>query len=633
MATEVQTAAVVVEPTRDSRARLRPLPINAVRISDPIWEPRRQRTLTHTLREQHALLENTGRLANFRRTAGLESGPFEGLYFNDTDVYKWLEAASWSLATDPDPELDALVDDVIATVASAQQPDGYLDNFYTLADMSKQWTELTRTHELYCAGHLFQAAVAHHRATGKTNLLDIACRFADLLVETFGPAESGKRPGTDGHEEVELALVELGRVTGDRRYIDQAAYFLDARGYGLVGGDEYHQDHKPFREMDTIVGHAVRAVYYAAGAADIYTETGDETILAALHRLWDNMVQRRIYVTSGIGARWEGEAFGRDFELPNTRAYTESCAAIGSIMWNWRMLLLDGDAKYADLIESTLYNALLPGLSLSGNEYFYQNPLADDRTHRREPWFDCACCPPNIARTLTSISGYIATTSDDGAWLHLYAASDAELTLADGRQLRLRQRTAYPWDERITIEVDGSGSFSLFLRIPAWCSDGALTVNGDAVSVPLTPGTYARVDRDWTPGDTVELTLPMPVRRVAAHPYLFENTNRVAVFRGPILYCAEQADNPGVDPRDILLPADPTFTFEHRPDLLGGVTILKTKAALMRPADSWSTELYRPVTSGRDLTDSGSTRVTLIPYHLWANRDPGRMEVWLRSPQ
>ncbi len=634
MATEIKTQPVVVDTTSSPRARLHPLPINAVRLNDPIWEPRRRRNASVTIPAQHQLLETTDRLDNFRRSTAGDTAPSVGMYFNDTDVYKWLEAASWALATDPDPSLDATVDEVIATVAAAQLPDGYLDTFYTLGgpeQFAKRWTELTRTHELYCAGHLIQAAVAHFRATGKTSLLTVATRFADLLVDTFGPAETGKLPGTDGHEEIELALVELGRATGDRRYIDLAAYFLDARGYGLVGGDEYHQDHLPFREMETIVGHAVRAVYLTTGATDIYTETGDETILTALHRLWDNMTQRRMYVSGGIGSRWEGEAFGRDFELPNTRAYTETCAAIGSVMWNWRMLALNGDAKYADLIETTLYNAILPGLSLSGDEYFYQNPLANDGTHRREPWFRVACCPPNIARTLASIGGYVATTSAEGVWLHLYADSQTDLTLENGAGATITQRTNYPWDEHVAMQVDATGEFALFLRIPEWCDSGAsISINGDDFGEAPTPGTYARIERSWSPGDTITLTLPMPVRFVAAHPHVFELTGRTAVFRGPILYCAEAADNPNIDPRNLAIDPTVAITSRHDPNLLGGVTILQTTASVAAPDESWSTSLYRPLADTTPSPEPTSTPLTLIPYHVWANREPGPMEVWLR---
>src|SRR4051794_30672200 len=440
-----RTSPRVVDTTHSPYAKLRPLPTTAVTFRDGFWERRRNAVREVMLPAQYEKLETTGRLANFRRTASGEDGGFEGLYFNDTDVYKWLEAAAWVLAIDDDPALDELADKVIAEVAAAQQPDGYLDNFYSLGGLEKKWTELVRTHELYCAGHLIQAAVAHHRATGKTNLLDIARRFADNICDTLGPAESGRKPGTDGHEIIEMAMVELARDTGDQRYFDQAKYFLDARGHGLAGGDEYHQDHKPFREQDAIVGHAVRAVYLNAGAADIYAETGDATILSALEHLWQSMTTKRMYISGGIGSRYEGEAFGKDYELPNARSYNETCAAIGSVMWNWRMLLLTGDAKYADLMEHTLYNAVISGISIDNRTYLYENPLADDGSKRREEWFYCSCCPPNVARTFASLPGYFATTSDEGIWVHLYGESETEVELSDGKTVRLSQHTRYPW--------------------------------------------------------------------------------------------------------------------------------------------------------------------------------------------
>lgn len=629
MATEIRTKAVIVDTSASPHARLRPVAVSDVRLSDPIWEPRRRMTTEKTIPEMHALLESSERLDNFRRGAGKMDGPFYGRYFNDTDVYKWLEAAAWALAMDDDPALDRLVDEVIEVVGAAQLPDGYLDNFYVIGNLEKRWTELTRTHELYCAGHLFQAAVAHYRATGKRSLLDIACRFADLICDTFGPEASGKTPGTDGHEEVELALVELGRATGNRRYIDQALYFLDARGYGLVGGDEYHQDHVPFRDASAVVGHAVRQVYLTAGAADIYTETGDESIRTALDRLWENMTQRRMYISCGIGSRWEGEAFGRDFELPNTRAYTESCAAIGSVMWNWRMLLISGDAKYADLIELTLFNAMLPGISLSGDRYFYQNPLADDGHHRRAPWFDCACCPPNIARTLAQLSGYLATTSPEGMWLHLYARSDLDLTLEDGRSVTIRQRTDYPWNGQIALDVDAAGEFSLFTRIPGWATDATVTVAGEAIA-GVTPGSYLEIRREWSTGDQVVLDFPMPVRLIESHPHLFENRGRLAVMRGPLLYALERAGHGDLDPRNVRLGPSPEFAVEHRDDLLGGVTVLRGEVGMESPADAWDGAMYREADRTPGSVSLSAQTVELIPYFAWANREAGPMEVWLR---
>jgi uncharacterized protein len=633
MSMTTPTTPVVLATDRSPYARLHPLPVDAIRLDDRFWEPRRRTLRSVTLPSQRGHLERTGRIENFRRASGRASGSFEGLYFNDSDVYKWLEAASWTLATTPDARLERMVDDVIAEVAAAQQPDGYLDTYHQLGAGGEHWTELARTHELYCAGHLFQAAVAHHRATGRNQLLEIALRFADHICHTFGPDEDGKRPGTDGHPEVEMGLVELARETGERRYLEQARYFLDARGYGLAGGDEYRQDHLPFRRLERIVGHAVRAIYLAAGAADIYTETGEPELLDTLTRLWDDMTIRRMYVTGGIGSRRDGEAFGDDYELPNSQAYAETCAAIASVMWNWRMLSVTGDPKYADLMETTLYNAFLPGISLDGHSYFYDNPLADDGRHRRQEWFACACCPPNIARLLASLPGYLYSVSDDGVWVHLFARGEADVRMNDGRTVRIRQQTDYPWQGDVSIDVDGEGTFTLRLRVPAWCGDGAsLEINGTPHAGPVRAGDYASVDREWRRGDRITLRLPMPVRLIEAHPYAIENVGRVAVARGPIVYCAEAVDNPGVDPRDVVLPTDARFSVEPRPDLLGGVTVLSASVAVRRPGDEWNRRLYRTVDANRaSPAPDEHAKLTLVPYFGWANRAPGRMNVWLRA--
>ncbi len=630
METVQRTSPVVVDVSHSPFARLRPLPVDAVHLTDSVWAPRFEAVRDVMLPSQYRSLEQTGRLANFRRGAGNEAGAFEGFYFNDSDVYKWLEAASWVLASRPDTELERLVDQVIEVVGAAQLADGYLDNFYLGERNALRWTELTRTHELYCAGHLIQAAVAHHRATGKSHLLQIAIRFADLICDVFGPAEEGKQPGTDGHEEIELALVELSRETGNRRYLEQARYFLDARGNGLVGGDEYHQDHKPFREMDSMVGHAVRALYLTTGAADVYAETGEMAMLSTLERLWTNMVTRRMYVTGGIGSRHEGEAFGADFELPNARAYAESCAAIASVMWNWRMLLITGDTRYADLMEYTLYNGMLPGVSLDGGAYFYMNPLASDGDYRRQPWFECACCPPNLARTLASIPGYVYGTADDEIWVHLYAAGTAEIRFGDGN-IEIEQRTSYPWDGTVDLLINGEGNFSLLLRVPAWCDAGAtVAVNGEQLPGEPQPGSYVRIERTWHPGDLVRLTLPMSVRLIEAHPFVEEDSERVAVARGPILYCAEQVDNPDVDLRTAQLDVGTEVQHEPGTGPLSGMPLLRAEAIIDPPDAGWAGRLYR---TRREPGQSSRRReaVTLVPYHAWANREPGRMTVWLRT--
>ena len=639
-----QPLPVVVDSSRSRYSRLRPLPLSDVRLSDGFLEPRRRVNREVTLPSQYDHLEQTGRLDNFRRAAGKIDAPFRGVYFNDSDVYKWLEAAAWTLASDPDPELERMVDAAIGEIEDAQQPDGYLNTYFTFEKASERWTDLTHKHELYCAGHLIQAAVAHHRATASQRLLKVARRFADNICDTFGPEEKGRRLGTDGHEEIEMALVELYRDTGGRRYLDQAQFFVDVRGHGLLGsstfhgyedpsgGREYHQDHQPFREMREMTGHAVRAVYLNAGAADLYAETGDPTLLEALERLWHNMTTRRMYVSGGIGSRYEDEAYGEDYELPNARAYAETCAAVGSVMWNWRMLSIDGDARYADLLEHTLYNAALPGLSLDGHSYFYQNPLSDSGTHRRSPWFGVACCPPNIARLLASLPGYFYGVSDEGVWMHLYAEGTAEVGLEDDRTVVLRQRTQYPWDGDVEIEVDGEREFALMLRIPAWCEEGvAIEINGQPFDGSASPGSYAEIRRAWRPGDKVRLTLPMPVRCVECHPYVAEDAGRVAIMRGPLLYCVEQVDSPGLDLRDIVLPAEANFSVRFRSDLLGGVAVLETLAGTIPPDEGWRGRLYRSARPRADASQDTTVELTATPYYAWANRDPGPMRVWLRS--
>ncbi|MDQ1301294.1 MAG: uncharacterized protein QG637_1215, partial [Chloroflexota bacterium] len=484
---------IVVDTTHSAHARLKPVPLTAVTLADAFWAPRRQLLRDATLPSQFTLLEETGRLDNFRRVSGKidpHTTPFKGYFFNDSDVYKWIEAAAWSLATDPDPALAAMTDAAIAEIAAAQQPDGYLNTYYALERAGERWSNLKDMHELYCAGHLFQAAVAHYRATGSDRLLVVARRLADNIGTVFGPQP--KRAGTCGHPEIEMGLVELARATGAAKYLAQAQYFLDARGHGVIGGSPYHQDHRPFRELDRMVGHAVRAAYLNGGAADLFAESGEAALRVALARLWDNMTTRQMYISGGIGSRYEGEAFGDDFELPNARAYTETCAAIAVVMWAWRMLTLDGDARYADVLELALYNGFLAGLALDGQHYFYVNPLANDRdatlrdgTRGRQPWFNCACCPPNIARLLASLPGYFYNVSADTVWCHLYAASTAHLTLPDGRGVNVRQQTDYPWAGDVTLAVEGAGEFGLRLRIPGWCDANAgasLAVNGQPIT-------------------------------------------------------------------------------------------------------------------------------------------------------
>lgn len=632
----------VLDLVRSPHARLRPVPVGAVTLRDAFWEPRRRLNREETLGSQFQKLEESGVLNNFRRAAGTFDGEFEGYVFTDSDAYKWLEAAATTLGTHPTPELQEMVDTVIALIEAAQDEDGYLNTYYVLDRKGQRWTNLRDQHEMYCIGHLLQAVVAHFRATGSRRLLDVGVKVADNLCDTFGPIEEGKRLGTCGHPEIEMGLVELFRATGERRYLDEAAFLVAMRGHNpsvcYASPDElrppssaYHQDHVPYRELADVTGHAVRMLYLAAGAADLVLETGDEGLRAAMDAQWHNMTTRRMYVSGGLGARYEGEAFGKDFELPNDRAYTETCAAIASVMWNARLLALSAEARYADLLEHTLYNAVLPGLSLDGRHYYYQNPLEDDGTHRRRAWFGCACCPPNVARMLAQLPGYFASTSAQNVWLHLYAQGTISAELPDGQTVELEVATNYPWDGDVRIEIKSTGHFGLNLRVPAWCEEGAtLSVNGQEPNEPLAPNSYSETFRDWQVGDTLHLHLPMPVLRLASHPYVSSNEGRVALQRGPLLYAIESADFPDTDLRDLVLPPDVELTPTQCPDLLGGVITLDGKVQ-MRPLDrSWQNTLYH-TTNPTPKPPLREVECRAIPYYAWANRSAGQMQVWLRT--
>ncbi|GAB4579199.1 MAG: glycoside hydrolase family 127 protein [Anaerolineales bacterium] len=667
----------IVDTTHSPYAKLRPIPLHAVTLTDAFWAPRLQTLLATTLPTQLTHLEQTGRLDNFRRAAGWKDVPRRGFVYDDSDVYKWLEAVYWSSVqrdnfkpanlqaaeTAPadfklHPQTPTLTltptltptPTPTQTILAAQQPDGYLNTAFMFDKAAQRWTNLRDWHELYCAGHFIQAAIAAARvaplAPGGEDPLQAARRFADLICATFGPADQGKRPGVPGHQEIEIALVELYRLTRDPKYLAQAQYFLDARGHGLIGGSPYHQDHKPYRELERHAGHAVRALYMNAAAADLYAETGDITLLHTLTRLWNHATTRQMYITGGFGARHSGESFGDDYELPNHRAYAETCAAIASVLWNYRMLLITGDARYTDLLEHTLYNAVLPGLALDGQHYFYVNPLANEGEHRRQPWFPCACCPPNIARLLASLPGYFYSLSDDNAlWIHLYADNTLSLTLPDGTPLTLEIRTQYPWQGDITLTIRGSGHFTLNLRLPSWCQTPTLTpsysnANSHSPShfhSPLTPSTYHPLTRTWTDGDTLTLHLPMPVRFLQSHPAIAENTGRIALQRGPILYCLEAADNPNFNLDEIFLPlphsnSNPHSppTLHHAPNLLGGLTMLRLQAKHHPISPEWSNALYRPLASHSHSHTTDCT-LTALPYYAWANREPGQMRIWIKA--
>ena len=481
--------------------KLSAVPFTAVKVQDEFWAPRirinREKSLPHNFK----WCEQTGRFSNFAKAGGLAEGKFQGIYFNDSDVYKVLEGAAYSLADHPDPVLDKMTDDAIAKIASAQQKDGYLNTFFTLAQPGKRWTNLSAMHELYCAGHMIEGAVAHYRATGKKTFLDVAVKFADHIDREFGP---GRRPDPCGHEEIELALVKLFQATGEKRYFDLARFFVDTRGDSSKRKTwgPYCQDHTPVRKQSEIVGHAVRAMYLYAGVADVAAYSGDKELIEAMDRLWQDVVKRKMYITAGIGARHEGEAFGNAYELPNDSAYCETCAAIGLALWAHRLNLMHGDAQYADVLERALYNGILSGIGLDGEHFFYVNPLASGGKHHRQPFFDCACCPSNVVRFVPSLPGYVYATGENAIYVNLYVAGKATVPLGDN-SVTITQETKYPWDGKVklTIEPKKAGEFAVCLRIPDWCKGAEVAVGtrehtpkrpaaGDAVKIEKG---YARV--------------------------------------------------------------------------------------------------------------------------------------------
>jgi uncharacterized protein len=621
-------------PTEQAMGRLRPVPSGAARITGGFWSRRQQANRESAIASGPERLEAAGNLDNLRIAAGQLEGRTRGLIFMDSDVYKWLEAAAWEYARRPSDELLKAQRDLTAVVAAAQQPDGYLNSM-----VRGRYHNLPWSHEHYCAGHLIQAAVAQVRATGDRHLLDVATRFADHLVATFG---ADRRHDVDGHPEVETALVELFRVTGNRSYLELARYFVDARGHGLMAGygeePTYFSDRVPVREQTTAEGHAVRAVYLAAGATDVAVERGDDGLLYALTRQFAEMVATKAYVTGGLGSRWDRESFGDPYELPPDRAYAETCAAVGGVHWAWRMLLATGEPFYAEVAERILHNGFAAGVSLTGGEYFYVNPLqlragalADENrspAHGRRGWFQCACCPPNVMRTLASLDSYLATTDDDGVQLHLYAAAEITATRGDG-VVRMVVETDYPWDGRIRVRIDETptGPWTLSLRIPSWAEDAALTVAGERVDAAT--GSYAVVRRAWRAGEVVQLVLPMDVRVVSADERIDAVRGCVAIERGPLVYAVEQVDQPaGVAVDDVRFDPAGEPIAEHRPELLDGVTVVTfTGRARRHERGTWP---YPPVTGPAepDVADE-PVRLTAVPYFAWANREVGPMRVWL----
>lgn len=635
--------------THAAFAGLRPVEFSNVRI-DGYWRSRIETNRLVTIPYCFAKCEETGRIANFARAAGLEAGPFTGTAFDDSDVYKTIEGASYSLAAHRDPALLRYLDDLIAKIAAAQEPDGYL---YTIRRLlapdqlprmagAQRWSNLKDSHELYNMGHLIEAAIAHWRATGRTNLLWVGRRSADLIASLWLDGGLG---WPDGHPEIELALLRLAVATGERRYLDTARRLMEIRGRGethnLYG--PYSQDHEPVLQQRAAVGHAVRALYLYTAMARYAAITAEPAWRETVRVIWDDLVRHKLYVTGGLGARPRGEAFGDAYELPNETAYAETCAAIAGVLFSYAMLQLEADSRYADVLERIFYNAVLAGVSLSGNRFFYPNPLASDGrvpfNHgraERQPWFHCACCPVNLARAIQQVGGWMYSVEQSRLYVHLFEASVATAEVA-GVRVEVRQTTRYPWwgDVRIEILPDRPAPFEVLVRIPGWAvgrpapSDlyrevvqpapaPQLMVNGVLTNVQALEGGYAKLSKVWKAGDRIELRLPMPPRRVRSHPAVSNNVGRVALERGPLVYCVEGADHAERVVRNLWLPNNEPLAVVERPDLLNGVVVLRATARARRGVDL-----------GR--IDDEPVDMIAIPYHVWCHRGPNEMRVWIPS--
>jgi DUF1680 family protein len=608
--------------------------IKDVRIDDNFWLPKIKVVQDITIRYAFDKCDKEGRMDNFLVAGGKERGSYQGkMPFDDTDLYKIIEGASYSLISRPNPELDAYIDSVIAIIKVGQEPDGYITTWFTI-DRQKppawwvkpskaRWENEVSSHELYNSGHLFEAAAAHYWATGKRNFLDIAIKNADLLVDNFGPNKLHRPPG---HQIVETGLIKLYHITHNEKYLRLAKFFLDLRGdsttHKLYG--EYSQDHLPVTKQTEAVGHAVRALYMYAGMTDIAAIYGDQDYLNAVNKIWENVVDKKMYITGGLGSRHDGEAFGDNYELPNLTAYNETCAAIGSVFWNQRLFLLTGNSEYYDVTERTLYNGLISGISLDAKNFFYPNPTESDGKYEfnmgsctRQPWFDCSCCPTNLIRFVPSIPCLIYATNRDSLYVNLFVSDSAQV-LIDGEKVGVTQHTDYPWDGHISLSIDPGKekAFTLKLRIPGWARnkpvpgdlysylDGVsgkvtLSVNGKEEGITLNNG-YAEISREWTKGDEVELVLPMIIHKVVANKEVRDDSNKVAFEYGPIVYCAEEIDNKQIS--DISIPNKIEVNAEERTILSDKVTAITGKV------------------HGEEFT--------VIPYYIWSNRGVGKMKVW-----
>ncbi len=579
-----------------------PVDFSRVAINDAFWTPKLDTVASVSLDACINQCEkHTARIDNFEVAAGLKQGVFKGIFYDDSDVYKMIEGVAYSLVNNPNAELEARVDRIIDVIAAAQQPDGYLMTYYIINGLDKRWTDMTM-HEMYCAGHLIEAAIAYRNATGKDKLLKTAVRFADHIDATFG---EGKRVWVPGHQEIELALVKLYRVTGQKRYLTLAHWLLEQRGHDHVKwpiqSKGYFMDEYPVRDLKYISGHAVRDMYMFTGMADVAAATGSDEYLGAMNRLWDDVVGTRMYLTGGIGSSRFNEGFTEQYDLPNEDAYCETCASIGMVLWNQRLNMFKGDARYADIMERCIYNGVLSGISLSGDRFFYVNPLESKGGHHRRPWYGTACCPSNLSRFLPSVGSYIYAVSDNALWVNMFVSSSTEVDMACGK-VRIEQTTHYPWsgDVNIRITPQRKGDFALKIRIPGWCRNYSYSVDGCNLSTEVKDG-YLVIEKTWKKDETVAVSFDMPVEVVQADPRVKADVGKRAVMRGPIVYCLEQVDNPQID--DAVLGPDTEFSTCFEESLLGGVQTIEARR--------------------------GERVFKFIPYHVWDNREAGKMKVWV----
>ena len=635
-----------------------PVSPKAIRITGGFWKAKQDLVADRVIPYQWKALndeipgaEPSHSIENFRIAAGQKKGEFHGMIFQDSDIGKWIEAAAYTLMTRPDPSLEAKIDEAVDLIAKAQEPDGYLQTYFSVKAPDRRWTDFTLGHEMYCGGHLMEGAVAYYQATGKRAFLDVMTRYADHLVATFGRGP-GQLVAYDGHPEIELALHRLYGVTGEEKYRDLARFFVDERGKHpgvldlkkaiawtweptLWNGPDYFLDHLPVREQRKAVGHSVRAMYLYTAMADQARRDEDSSLVPALEALWKDVVDSQMYVTGGLGSQASGERFTVDDDLPPDTAYAETCASIGLLLWAWRMTLSDPDSRYADVLERAIYNGSLSGISLDGTRYFYVNPLEvvpavakarHDHEHvktGRVEWFGCACCPPNIARTIASFAQYQYSSSDAGLWLHQFAEGHAEIPFR-GANLGIDQKSEYPWDGLVSItltSVPEGGPWTFFVRIPGWCAGPSLKVNGQALPTDQREKGYAALHRQWKAGDMVEFSFPMEVRALRSNPRIRESFGKLAIQRGPLVWCAEEVDN-GPDLHLLAISTPLAANVESAPGLGAGAKRLRLQG--FRTSSAPKAEAYTT-----DAPLAHPAEIILVPYHLWGNRGPGEMRVWL----